>query len=177
MNILDAIIALPILFGAYKGFQKGVLMELVTFIALGLALVASFFFMNIGVSYLQPHLGEHSLMPVLSFVIIFIVVLVVVYYFGKIIKKILDITLFGTIDNFLGGLLGILKWALVFSVFLWLFDKGGIILPKSFTSKSLLFPYLSLYAPKLMSFVATVLPMTNDFVDQITTLLTNFSTE
>ena len=177
MNVLDAIIAIPVLFGAYKGFQKGVLMELVTFLALGMALVASFFFMNLGVHYLKPYLGEHSLMPVLSFVIIFIGVLFVVYYIGKMLKKLLDITLFGSIDNFLGGLLGMLKWALVFSVFLWLFDKGGIILPKSFTAGSLLFPYLSLYAPKLMAFIATVLPMTSDFVGQISELLTNFSKE
>ncbi len=175
MNVLDAIIAAPIVFGAYKGFQKGFLMEFVTFLALGLALVASFFFMNLGVTYLEPHLGKHSLLPVLSFILIFIGVLIGVFYLGKIVKTILDITLFGTLDNFLGGLFGIMKWALVFSVFLWLFDKGGIILPKKFTSESLLFPYLASYAPLLMSFLADVLPMTNTFVDEITELLTKFS--
>ena len=175
MNLLDAIIAVPIVFGAFKGFQKGFLMEFVTFVALGFAIIASFYFMNKGVLYLEPYLGEHSLLPVFSFVLIFLAVLIGVYYLGKALKAILDITLFGTLDSFLGGILGVLKWAFVFSIFLWLFDKGNIFLPQSLTNESLLFPYLSSYAPSLIGYITEMLPMTSDFVNEITRHLTNFS--
>ena len=176
MNVLDAIILIPLIFGAYKGFRKGLLMELVSIIALVLAIIVSFRFMQKGIEFLMPHLGaENSMLPVFAFIMIFMGVLVGVFYTGKILKKILNFTPLGWIDDVAGGVLGLLKWSLVLSTLLWLFDKGGIILPDDLTSESLLFPYLVLYAPKLLEFVANVFPVTTDLVSDISAILERFS--
>ena len=176
MNTLDIIILVPLVFGAYKGFRKGMLMELVSMLALLLAVICSFYFMQRGVVLLTPHLGEgNSLLPVFSFVIIFIAVLMGVFYLGKLLKKVLDVTLLGSLDDIAGAVLGLLKWGLVFSIFLWLFDKGGIILPESLTSKSLLFPYVVTYAPVMLDAVTVVMPFANDMVDEVSGLLEKFA--
>jgi len=84
MSILDAIILVPILFGAYKGFQKGLVMELVTIIAFLLATIASFKLLYVGVALLEPYLGKNeSVLPVVSFVIIFVLVIYLVTLLGK----------------------------------------------------------------------------------------------
>lgn len=176
MNTLDIIILVPLIFGAYKGFRKGMLMELVSMLALLLAVICSFYFMQKGVALLAPHLGnDNSLLPVFSFVIIFVAVLMGVFYLGKILKKVLDVTLLGSLDDVAGAIVGLLKWGLVFSVFLWLFDKGGIILPDSLTAKSVLFPYVVAYAPVMLDTVSAVLPFANDLVDEISGMLEKFS--
>ena len=176
MNVLDIIIIIPLVFGAFKGFRKGLLMELVSLLALLLAVIASFYFMQRGVILLTPYLGnDNSLLPVFSFVIIFIAVLMGVFYLGRILKKILDVTLLGSIDDVAGAILGFLKWGLVFSVFLWLFDKGGILLPESLTNGSVLFPYIVVYAPNLLAVVTDVLPFTDNLIDEISALLEKFS--
>ena len=132
MNILDIVIIIPLVFGAFKGFRKGLLMELVSLLSLLLAVVSSFYFMQQGVVLLSPYLGDdNSLLPVFSFVIIFIVVLMGVFYLGKILKKILDVTLLGSIDDVAGAILGLLKWGLVFSLFLWLLIREGFFFQKN----------------------------------------------
>lgn len=176
MNTLDIIIIVPLVFGAYKGFRKGMLMELVSMLALLLAVIFSFYFMQKGVLLLAPHLGDdNSLLPVFSFVIIFIAVLMGVFYLGKMLKKILDVTLLGSLDDVAGAILGLLKWGLVFSIFLWLFDKGGIIIPESMTKTSILFPYIVAYAPIMLDTVSVVLPFANNLVDEVSGMLEQFA--
>ena len=176
MNLLDAIIIIPLIFGAFKGFKKGLLMEFMSIAALLLAIVASFRFMQRGVEFLSPHLGDKlSFLPVFAFLIIFIGVLVGVFYIGKLLKKVLGLTPLGWLDDIAGGLLGLLKWSLVFSTFLWLFDKGGIFLPQRLTDDSLLFPYLVIYAPRLLDFVAGCFPVTTDMITEISEILERFS--
>ena len=176
MNTLDIIIIIPLVFGAFKGFRKGMLMELVSMLALLLAVICSFYFMEKGVSLLIPYLGtDNSLLPVFSFAIIFIVVLMGVFYLGKALKKVLDVTLLGSVDDVAGGVLGLLKWGLVFSIFLWLFDKGGILLPESYTQNSIIFPYIVAYAPRLLGFVTGLLPFADNLVTEISLMLEKFS--
>ena len=176
MNTLDIIIIIPLVFGAFKGFRKGLLMELVSILSLLLALVCSFHFMHKGVSMLSGYLGnESSLLPVFSFLIIFMVVLMGVFYLGKALKTVLDVTLLGSVDDIAGAILGMLKWGLVFSVFLWLFDKAGIMLPAKMTASSVLFPYVVAYAPRLLDIVNSLLPFTDDLVGKISEMLQKFS--
>lgn len=176
MNTLDVIILIPLIFGAYKGFRKGLVMELVSMLALLLAVISSFYFMQKGVELLKPHLGnENSLLPVFSFVIIFVAVLMGVFYLGKVLKKILDVTLLGSVDDVAGAILGLLKWGLVFSIFLWLFDKGGIILPENLTQSSVLFPYVVAYAPMMLDGVTVLLPFANELIGQVEGLLEQFA--
>jgi membrane protein required for colicin V production len=176
MNTLDIIIIIPLVFGAFKGFRKGLVMELLSLLALVLAVISSFYFMHKGVALLEPHLGSsNSLLPVFSFVIIFIVVLMGVFYLGKVLKKVLDVTLLGSIDDVAGAILGMLKWGLVFSVFLWLFDKGGIILPDHLTQKSILYPYVVSYAPVLLGVVTSLLPFADNLVNEVSAMLEKFA--
>ena len=44
MNFLDIIIAIPLVYGAYKGFRNGFIMEIFTILALFVGLYAAFTF-------------------------------------------------------------------------------------------------------------------------------------
>ena len=171
MSILDAIILVPILFGAYKGFQKGLVMELVTIIAFLLATIASFKLLYVGVALLEPYLGKNeSVLPVVSFVIIFVLVIYLVTLLGKGLKKVLDITLLGKLDDLAGATLGALKWSFAFSVILWLLHSSNI-LGEELTEGSITFPYFVNYGPKVLDFCSALMPYAKDTVESVKDLI------
>lgn len=42
---------------------------------------------------------------------------------AKALKKVIDFTFFGTVDNVIGALAGAFKWAFIVSMLFWVFDS------------------------------------------------------
>lgn len=172
MTTIDIIILIPILFGAYKGFKKGLLMELVSLIAFFLATVLSFKLLEQGIQLLEPYFGKNqSMVPLISFILIFVLVMYLVTFIGKALKKFLDVTLLGKLDDAAGALLGALKWAFAFSILLWLMESAGVTLPVEHTSQSVMYPYLLGYGPVIIDWVSVILPYAKDVVTSIKELI------
>ena len=168
MNVIDIIILIPLLFGAYRGYKKGLLMELVSILSLILATVLSFKLLDQGIELLGEYLGKNqSFLPYLAFVLIFVLVLYLVTYIGKATKSFLDVTVIGKLDDVAGAILGALKWAFAFSVLLWLTQSAGINLPEEQTKEAIIYPYLSLYGPQVIDFFASFLPQAKNIIESI----------
>lgn len=172
MSFVDIIVLIPILFGAYKGFKKGLLMEFVSLIAFFLATVLSFKLLEQGIQLLEPYIGKNqNMLPLLSFILIFVLVMFLVTFIGKALKKFLDITLIGKLDDLAGGLLGAMKWAFAFSVLLWLMESAGVMLPEEHTADSVIYPYLVAYGPVIIDWVSVIMPYAKDVVTSIKALI------
>lgn len=168
MKALDIIILIPVLFGAYKGFKKGLLMELVSLVALLLATLLSFKLLDKGIDVLANYIDKNqTFVPYLAFVLIFVLVLFLVTYIGKATKKFLDVTLIGKLDDLAGGILGALKWAFAFSVLLWLSQSAGINPPESYTNGTIIYPYLIVYGPQIIDFFSALLPQASSLIESI----------
>ena len=111
MKLLDIIILVPLLWGAYKGFTKGFVMEIVSLLAFVVAILVAFKTLHLGIELIRPYISAESFLPLISFVIIFIGVVLLINLAGKLIKKFLDITLLGKVDDIAGAVLGAFKWA------------------------------------------------------------------
>lgn len=172
MKTIDLLILIPLGWGAYKGYQKGLLMEFATVFAFIAATIGAFSFFEEGVELLQPLIGKNNtLVPLIAILTIFAIILVLVSLLGKGLKKIIDVTLLGTVDNIGGAILGMLKWAFALSVILWLTDKAHLSLPKEATEGALLYPYVVSYSPVLIDFAASIFPFSQDLVKKINELL------
>ncbi len=124
MNYLDILILVPIAFGAYKGFKRGLIIELAGLAALALGIYAGIHFSEITSVFLGKHMNiqsEH--MPILSFIITFLLVVVGVYVLGKVLEKIVDIVALSFINKFAGLTFGILKVFLVLSLLIAVFMR------------------------------------------------------
>ncbi|MEO1053882.1 MAG: CvpA family protein [Bacteroidota bacterium] len=172
MSTIDIIILIPLLWGAYRGFQKGLILELLMIAALILGIVLGFKLIYFGMDLLNDHFEMNGqLLPYISFIIIFLLAVFLVSMVGKWFKKLIDYTLIGSIDNFLGALLGLLKWALGLSTILWLSASFDMHLPEKWTDGALIFPYLLNVAPKTAEYVSFLLPFTDGLFDEIAKLL------
>jgi membrane protein required for colicin V production len=109
MHIFDVIFGvitlILILLGLYRGFIDEV-MRLV-------AVVAGFICGILFYRHFAPRLSFLSLSPhvacVVSFLVIFIACIVVIVLFGKILKKVVNITMLGWLDRLCGACIGAIK--------------------------------------------------------------------
>jgi len=168
---LDIILLIPLAFGFYRGYKKGFLMEVVALLSLVLGIIGGFRLMHLGMAWLEGRLGEfQSLAPFVAFIGIFILIVVLVNLLGRALKSVLDLTLLGSLDKFVGALMGLLKWAFGVSIVLWLLELADIIIPQEIRDESLLFPYLVSFAPWVVEMASVLLPFAQDLIDQIKSL-------
>ena len=176
MSIIDIIILVPVVIGAIAGFRKGFIMEVVSLLALILAVIGAFHFLHWGISILTENFQlSGKFLPFLAFILIFIGIVLIVNALGKILKKIIQMVLLGGLDKVAGGLIGALKFVFLFSILIWIFQVFGIALPQHLQDGSYLYPYVVGIAPATVDLFGLVIPATSDLLDDIADLL-NFST-
>lgn len=117
MNYFDIIIIIPLIWGAYKGFKKGIIIEIASFIALGLGIWGGIKFSSISAEYLSKIFDIASnLMPLISFAVTFIGIVIVVFTLAKMLQKIVSMVALGFVNKAAGALFGMLKFGLIMSV-------------------------------------------------------------
>ena len=171
MSIADIVILILLILGAYSGYKKGLILELIAIVAFILAIIGGFKLLHLGMEYISEIYGGFgSFLPFIAFVVLFVLILIVVNLAGQILKKIIDWTPFGILDNAAGAIIGILKWALVLSVFLWVMTSLGIDLPNKFTSNSTLLPFVNRFAGQVSDFISTIFPSFENFISTLVEL-------
>ena len=153
MNYLDIILAIPLLWGLYKGISRGIIKELCSLIALILGIYGAVHFAQ----YIQPYLKEEfsiesSFSPIFSFAITFIGIVLLVKLIGIIIDKIVKMVALGMISRLLGGVFGILKVAFILSSILLIintFEYHLHLIPIDQKKSSLLYKPISNIVPSI----------------------------
>ena len=122
MGYPDIIILIPLLYGAYKGFSKGFVMELSILIALIAGVWGSMKFSALAAVFLrnQFHLSE-GVLSFVSFLSVFLAILIAVVLVAKMIEGFLDLTALGILNKIAGAVFGMLKWAFILMVVLYFF--------------------------------------------------------
>lgn len=168
MKTLDIILLIPLFFGAYLGFRKGLLLEIVSLVALILAIVGAFKLLDFGMEVLQPYFENwQQALPIISFILLFIAILLIVNLIGKIVKKILDMTLLGGLDNFAGAVIGLLKWAFGVSLVLWIGESIEISVSAQMAEGTYIYPIVASIAPFVVDLVSSYMPFIQDVFDQL----------
>lgn len=149
MNILDIILLVPLLWLAYRGFKRGLIIELASLIALILGIFAAIHFSWFAGDLLKDYFNlEEKYLALVSFAITFIAVVLAVYAVGKLIEKVVDMVALGFLNKIFGAMFGVLKAALFLSVILLVLtslDKNEKVLtPKAKENSVLYVPIASI---------------------------------
>ena len=157
------------------GYRKGFVMEIVTLLALILAVIGGFHFLHWGISLLQTHFDlSGKFVPFLSFILIFVAIVLIVNAVGKVFQKILHMAFLGGVDKAAGALLGGIKWLFFLSLVIWAFQVFGVEIPEHLRDKSMLYSYVVGLAPYLVDMFGYIIPATSDLLDKISELI-NFA--
>ncbi|QCR24289.1 CvpA family protein [Pontibacter sp. SGAir0037] len=159
MSTFDIFLALPILYGAFQGFRKGLLLELISLFALVFALLMGIKLLDTALPVIRGFVGDAGvLLPFITFLIVFIGIVLGVRVLGLLLKKVLDFTPFGFFDNLLGGILGALKWCIGLSLLLYVADMAGITITEETAAGSVIYPVVLKTTPYALNLLGYVLP-------------------
>lgn len=124
MSIFDIIVTAVLLYGFIKGIKEGLFVEAASLVSLILGVYGAIRFSYIAGDYIHQKLDwEERYITILAFALTFAIIVIVISLFGKLLTKIADFAHLGWINKIAGGAFGALKWALIFSVVLMVFDK------------------------------------------------------
>ena len=172
MKLVDIILILPIVFGAFAGFKKGFVLEIASFVALFLAILGGLEFLHWGIGIINEQFNlAGKFVPILSFLMIFVAIIVLVNLLGKALKEVVHMTPLGSIDTVVGGLIGALKWAFILSLAIWFVDILSIPIPRHLTEDSRVFNFVAAIAPASFDMIAGIIPITADLFDELAELL------
>ena len=122
MNYVDIFIVCLILLGFYRGFSKGLIIELSSFLAIVLGVYGSIKFSEITFSSQLESIDE-SYLKIFSFAFTFIIIIISISLLARFLTKIIKILLLGWINKVLGGLFGSLKYLVLISFVVVFFDN------------------------------------------------------
>lgn len=154
MGILDIVFIIPIIWLTYKGFSKGLIIELATLAALILGIYASLHFSYLMADFLIEHFDmSQKYIGIISFIITFILVVIVINLLGKLLEKIINMVALSFLDKSFGALFGLAK-AVIFLSFIIYFvnglDKNRYLFSTPLTSASVFYTHIEKVAPAIV---------------------------
>lgn len=172
MGFLDVAFAIAIIYGAWKGFKKGFIIELFTFLALFLGLYAGIHFSDFMAEILTKNFTiENKYLPTVAFTIIFLIVGAAVYFGGLAIEKVIKIVQLSLVNKLLGVLLGSLKMVFVLGAITLLiesYDEKGDFVSEESKSNSVFYqPLKSVVSFAIPAFEESTLFLKNTLVDGV----------
>ena len=157
MNILDIVIAIPLLWALYRGFRKGLVYMIASLTALVLGILGAMRFHeplgNILSRWFEIN-PEHQ--NLISFAVTFVLIVIVVHVAAFLIDKLIKAVALNFINRLAGMVFGVLVYAFIISIILMPLSAANS--KKAFLSEetiegSLLFEPLTKFAPAVFPYL------------------------
>lgn len=165
--IIDIILVLVLIAALFKGYSKGLVMGLFSYISLLVGLAAS---MKISV-VVADRIGEvvkvsDQWLPFLSFIIVFIAVVIAVRWVGGLLQLSVQKLMLGWLNR-LGGLLFFgLLYLTIFSVIIFYISQLGIISNVQI-NKSITYSYVQPLGKYAINALANIIPIFKDLFTRL----------
>lgn len=172
VRVVDIVLAAMLLWGGYKGYKKGFVLEVISTLVFVVGILLIFYALSKGFQAIKDYLIE-SMKPTsfIFFIVAFIALALITNSVGKKLRSAISYSIFGDLDAFAGMLLGVLKYAIFLSLIIWLMERVGYRLPPDATADSQIYPLLRQFQPWLIETGQQLAPVIGDIFGDITDLL------
>ncbi len=124
MNYFDYLLLLPVVYGLYRGFTKGLIIELASLVALIAGVYGAMHFSSFTFEYLCEYVEiETAYLQLASYGLTFLLIVLVITLTGKILTMLVKMVALGIVNRMMGAIFGSLKALLILSVLLMFFDR------------------------------------------------------
>jgi membrane protein required for colicin V production len=168
MSTLDIILAVFLLYFAFKGFTNGFIISIATLAGLVLGFYAASHFSEFTANWLQQDMGLKSgNIKLIAYVVTFVIVIVLIFLLGKFLTGVVKTVGLGIVNRLAGALFGISKGVLIASFLFLLFsriDPKGSLFTAEHKKGSVLYKPVSVVAP-------AVIPLLQKYTVEVQELL------
>lgn len=154
MNFIDILILIPALWGFWRGFMKGVVMELATLAAFFLGVWGGMKLSDLVAGWIRDLFSSHSpYVPLIAFALVFVAILIGVFALAKFIEKSMEKSALSIFNKLAGAAFGCAKFLLIISVIFFVIDAIGesvTVIPRPIKNNSLLYQPVASIAPTVI---------------------------
>jgi len=173
--LIDIIFLILIIIAIFKGYRKGLVIAVFSFIAFIVGIAAALKLSAVVAEHLKNDLSiSAKWIPVISFLLVFIAVIFLIRLGAKLIEKTFQLALMGWINRLAGAILYIFIYTFIFSVLLFYADKIHVISQHTIQS-SQTWPYIEPIGPKVINGLAKVIPLFKNMFDELESFFGNVS--
>lgn len=166
--VIDLVFCVLIVLASIKGFQRGLIVGIFSFIAIVVGLAAAIKLSAIVASYIGNTVKvSDKWLPVISFLVVFIGVVLLVRLGANLLQKAVEMSLMGWVNRLGGILLYVAIYALVFSVLIFYAEKLQLLQPTAL-EKSLVYPYIKPWGPIVIDGFGAIIPWFRDMFAELT---------
>ncbi|MCC5946292.1 MAG: CvpA family protein [Bernardetiaceae bacterium] len=168
-RLVDILFVAVVIYGAYRGFFKGLIVEVIslfTFMLFGFLIMKL-----IVLGFTTAGLNSSKLLPflVLAFMLFGLSVLLVLL--GRFLSGLISFTLFGSLDALLGLVLGGFKYIFGLGLMLTLLNQVGLITESTEINQSLTYPIIMGFFQYIVEIIGVLAPSINTLLDDVRLLL------
>jgi membrane protein required for colicin V production len=165
LSAFDIFLLVPISYGAFQGFRRGLLLEVISLGALLIGIIGGLKLLNQALPVMRSFVGDvYGLLPFVTFLLVFAGIILAVRLLGLFLKTAVDFTPFGLVDNVLGSILGGLKWSFALSLLLYVSGLAGMAVSEETAQASLVYPKLVLLTPLALKGIGVLLPFVKNLL-------------
>lgn len=168
MSAFDIFLLVLISYGAFKGFRRGLLLEVVSLGALLIGIIGGLKLLSEALPVMRGFFGDvYGILPFFTFLVVFALIILAVKLLGLLVKKAIDFTPLGMIDYVLGGVLGALKWCFGLSLLLYVANLAGLHVSEETALASFVYPKLVLLTPLALKGIGVVVPFVESLLQTL----------
>jgi membrane protein required for colicin V production len=160
---IDAVFVILLILAAFKGFSRGLIMAIFSFIAFFIGLAAALKLSATVANYLQEGTDKvpSQWWPVIAFIGVFLVVSLIVRAVGAVLEKTVEVATLGWVNKIGGFLIYAVLYLLIYSVVLFFLREMKWVSEVSI-EKSVTYAYIEPWGPWVIAGIAKVIPAFKD---------------
>ena len=159
---IDIIALIILAMAIFKGYSRGLIVSILSFLAIIIGLAAAMKFSIAVAAWLQnnTNVGTHWL-PFLSFIIIMIVVILLVRWIANLAQAAIEVVLLGWLNKLGGIILYVLLYMMVYSVVLFYATQMGLLKDETIKA-SQTYAIIEPWGPQVINALGYILPFFKD---------------
>jgi membrane protein required for colicin V production len=173
--LIDTVALVLLIISVFKGFTKGFIVALFSFLAFIIGLAAALKLSTLAASYIGNAVNiSQRWLPVIAFLVVFLIVALAIRLGAKMLEGVVKLAMLGWLNRLGGIILYILIYFFIFSILLFYAQQLHLLKPETIEA-SVSYPWIQPIAPKIMSIMGAVIPFFKDMFDQLLQFFQNVS--
>lgn len=157
MSYLDIILIIPVLWGVYNGWKKGLVNTVAGFAALILGILGAMHLTKMVTGFLIVHKGFTSeYTSIFVFSILFIIIVILVYFVARLVTRLIKAVQLNIFNRLAGVVFNVLKFLVIISFMLVIVDSFNArfdFISKEEQKKSILYKPVKKISPLIFSYL------------------------
>ena len=173
--MLDLITATVVALGFLRGYRKGLVVAVFSFVAVLLGVLVALKLSRLLATWLVEQGAGSAWAPMVAYILLFVGVGFLVRQGARMVEGLTKAVMLGVVNKLAGGVLYALVGAIVWSSALWLAARVGLVSEKTKASSET-YAYVEPLAPATFEKASVVLPFARDIFSDLSSTLDSIGT-